>query len=129
MRRPLDYLGGAVLLVTVMVMGTATLIGFLALSQASLSRIVDADNTIKAFDMRTKVYGCLAEVLIQWRKDLNWSEGSIDTGQAECDLSISSPAPDQRRAEIRFDDGIYYFGVDVVIDTDTHELLELDMAL
>jgi hypothetical protein len=129
MRKPVDFIGGSVLLVTVMVMGTATLVGFIGLAQASISRIQDADNTIKAYNRRTYVYGCAEEVLLQWQKNPNWNSPSINTGLATCSLTITNPTANERKAEVRWNDGTYYFGVDVTLDIVTNEITDLQINL
>ncbi len=129
MRQVLNYARGSILIVIMMILGAATLVGFLALSRASLSRILDADNSVKAFTLREKVYGCMEEVLLQWRKDVNWASPTVVTGVATCDVTVTSSAPDKRTAAVRFNENNYYFGVDVTIDTDTFEIVDLVMSL
>lgn len=78
---------GVVLLLTVLIMGTISISVLLGLTAGSINAIVDSHRQTDAFAVRQVVYGCLDEVFLQLVGDSAWSETSVVTNQATCDVA------------------------------------------
>lgn len=79
---------GAVLFLTILVMGTLSISVLLGLTQGSLNAIVDSNQQVEALATRQIVRGCLQEVFIQIVGDSSWTEGSVTTSEATCNVSF-----------------------------------------
>ena len=110
---------GAILLMTVMVMGTAALVGFLGLSRTSIGRIVDSSQMVEASGVRAKTYGCLDEALIWLQADPSFAETSVSTIDATCTVTITTPQAGQRLVAVRYTENTLSYGLNVLVtDTD-----------
>lgn len=125
-RRPVR---GAILLMTVLVMGAAAFVGFLALSRVSIGRVVNANEMVRASALRAKTYGCLDEVLIWLQSDANWNETSVTTSDATCTVTITTPQTGQRLMKVRLTESELHYGLDVVVNDATMEIVSLTPTL
>ena len=120
---------GAILLMTVMVMGTAALVGFLSLSRTSIGRIVDSNQLVQASVVRAKTYGCLDEALIWLQADANFAETSVTTGDATCTLTITTPVAGQRLVAVRYTENDLSYGLNVTVTDDDVDILSITPTL
>jgi hypothetical protein len=120
---------GAILLMTIMIMGTAALVGFLGLSRTTIGRIVDSDQLVKASAVRMKVYGCLDEALIHLQADANFSEPDVVTGDATCTLTITTPQAGQRLVAVRYTENNLSYGLNVTVTEDDIDILSITPTL
>lgn len=117
---------GAALLTVILVVGTAGMVGFLALAHSSISRVLNAQETIMASEVRLKTFGCLDEILINLKSDPAYViPASLTTSTAICTVSSSVPAPGQLNIDIHYNSGSLYFGLHAQVDTATTDILEL----
>lgn len=120
---------GAILLMTIMIMGTAALVGFLGLSRASIGRIVDSNQLVQASGVRQKTYGCLEEALIQLQADPAYAETSVVTGDATCTLAITTPGANQKLISVRYTESNLSYGLDVTVTEDDIAILNITPTL
>jgi|GEM_PF-2895514 len=129
MKRLVKPARGAILLMSVMIMGTAALVGFLGLSRATIGRIVDSNQQVLASGVRTKTYGCLDEAMIQLQADANFAGTSVTTGDATCTLTITTPVVGQRLLKVRYTENNLSYGLDVTVTDDDVDILSITPAL
>jgi hypothetical protein len=109
---------GAILLMTVLVMGAAAFVGFLALSRVSIGRVVNANEFVRASALRAKTYGCLDEAFIWLQANSSWNQPTVTTGDATCTVTVTIPQAGQRLVKVRLSDSELQYGLDAVV-TDT----------
>ncbi len=120
---------GAILLMTVLIMGAGSFIGFLALTRVSISRFVTSQEVIRANVLRAKTYGCLDEALIWLQEDPNWSDTSVTTLDATCTITISTPQSGQRLILVRLADNELQYGLNVVVTDSDINILSITPTL
>lgn len=110
---------GAILLMTILIMGSAALVGFLGLSRSTIGRIVDSNQLVQASVVRMKTYGCLDEALIQLQADPSFADPTLVTGDATCTLTVTTPQAGRRLLKVRYTENSLSYGLDVTVtDTD-----------
>lgn len=114
---------------TIMIMGTAALVGFLGLSRTTIGRIVDASQLVDATEVRAKTYGCLDEALIRLQADSNFADTEVTTGDATCAVTITTPTSGQRLIEVRYTENNLSYGLDVTVTEDDIDILSITPAL
>ncbi len=129
MRKHRHPVRGAILLMTVMVMGAATFVGFLALSRVSIGRVVNANEMVRASALRSKTYGCLDEALIWLQSDANWNETSVTTSDATCVTTLTTPQAGQRLIQVRLSDAELQYGLNVLVTDAEVSILSITPTL
>ena len=87
---------GAVLLLNILVMGVVSVAAAAVLARGSLDSYLDSATALSAWNTRAQVFGCLDEVMIQIKKNNDFSSETIFTGDATCTLTITTPGVGQR---------------------------------
>ncbi|KKW30499.1 MAG: hypothetical protein UY72_C0011G0011 [Candidatus Uhrbacteria bacterium GW2011_GWD2_52_7] len=91
---------GVVLIFIVLIMGSAGLASTAMLARGGLSGLLNANVGAEAIQARTRLFGCLDEALIQLKSDNAYAPATLSTGQATCQLSVTTPGADTRRLTI-----------------------------
>lgn len=91
---------GIVLIFIVLILGSAGLASTAMLARNGLNGLIDANEGVGAMQTRTKVFGCLDEALIQLQDDNAYAPSSVVTGQTTCQLTVTTPTSDTRRATV-----------------------------
>ena len=120
---------GAILLMTVLVMGAAAFVGFLALSRLSIGRVVNANEIVRASSLRAETYGCLDEVLIWLQADPDWNETSVTTSDATCTVTVTTPQSGQRLIQVRLADSELQYGLNAVVTDADIEFVSITPTL
>jgi hypothetical protein len=94
--RNLEQQKGAVLFFLVLVLGAASLSIFIVLARANLTGIIDVDEQERAIAVRSDVFGCMDEVLIQLQADSSFSETTVTTDSITCNVDIQTPQAGER---------------------------------
>lgn len=87
---------GAVLLLNVLILGTASLVLATVLARGSLDNFLDSSRSLSAMNTRADLLGCLDEAIIQLQKDNNYATTSVYVGDATCTMAITTPVSGQR---------------------------------
>lgn len=87
---------GAVLLLNILVMGAVSIMATAVLAHGSLSGFIDSNATLAAWNTRADVFGCIDEVLIQMKKNNNYTTTSVYGGTATCTIAITTPSSGHR---------------------------------
>ena len=129
MKRLVKPARGAILLMTIMVMGAAALVGFLGLSRATIGRVVDANQLVNATAVRTKTQGCVDEVLIHLQADASFADTSVTTEDATCTVTITTPTSGQRLVQVRYTENNLSYGLNVTVTEDDIDILSITPTL
>lgn len=96
---------GAVLLLNVLVMGVVSVAAAAVLARGSLDSYLDSATALQAWNTRADDFGCLDEALIQIKKNNDFANPTIFTGDTTCTLAITTPGVGQRLVVVGLTEG------------------------
>jgi len=96
---------GAVLLFSVLIIGLAAVAMMSALATSGLNSFVDSDQGVRAMEVRSKVFGCIDELLFQFSGNADYTTDTINTLDAACTVAIVNEGGDLRSADVSFTEG------------------------
>lgn len=96
---------GSVLLFTVLIVGFAAVAMMLVIATSGINSFADSSQQVRSADVRTKLFGCMEELLLELNEDPDYSPTSIDTLDAVCTVTIVNEGGDNRSADITYSEG------------------------
>lgn len=96
---------GSVLLFTVLIVGFAAVAMMIVIATAGINSFADSSQQVSSTDVRTKLFGCMEELLLELNEDPDYSPTSIDTLDAVCSVAIVNEGGDNRSADITYSEG------------------------
>ena len=79
---------GVALFLTVLVMGTVAVSVLLGLTRQGINAVAESHEQTNALVARSAAYGCLEEVFLQLVGDSAWSEATVTTPDAVCNVTM-----------------------------------------
>ena len=91
---------GMVLFFIVLIFASAGILALSVLARSGLYTFLDAGQQLSTWNTRADVYGCADEFLIQLVVDEDYAPAQIDTLDAQCNLTVTTPVVGERQATI-----------------------------
>ena len=113
---------GAAHLLLIMIVGVTMMAVFMSLSRTSIYAVSSEYEEARSLELRTKLFGCLDEVLLRLQDDNDFNEVTIDTGQVVCDLTITTPAPNEREVYVELNVDNMTRGVEAIMTVNPFDL-------
>lgn len=96
---------GGVLLFSVLMIGLAAIAMMATLATAGINSFVDADQQVSATIVRTDLFGCVDELLLQLNEDPDVSPVSVSIPSATCSVALVNEGGDNRSADLSLTQG------------------------
>jgi len=113
---------GGTHLLLILVIGVTAVAIFLSLSRSGIFGVSGVFDETRALKIRTHLFGCLDEVLLNLQDDNNYNVSSIDIGLVTCDVNITTPNPGEKIVYVELTDYGITRGVEVNLNVQPHEL-------
>ena len=91
---------GTVLLFTVLILGLALIGALTVFSRGGLETYIQSTKDVAGQQARNNLFGCLDDLFIQLMADPNFTTTTIETMDAECSVTITTPATGQRHVDL-----------------------------